>query len=394
MNAKKRVLMLVPSLGMGGMERVCVNYANLLCAAGYSVDLLNLTGGDDMIVGELSPAIRYIQDISQRTPNLLRAGLKNIVKGNVRFCSTGAWIKKASPKALYRHLITTNPDLYDIEIAFYGGHMMRIISGSLQRKSVKIGWIHSPAIETHFPLFKNERDAKETYRKMDIIFCVSDIVRERALELFGPDVYAKVLHNPNNTPLIRSLAEEPVEDVQKRKFTFINASRIDITYKGLDRLIAATKRLVDEGFDFDVWVLGNGKDDEPFHGLIRKNQLEDVVFALGARTNPYKYLKVADCYLCTSRWEGFSMVVSEAVTLGLPVLSTDISGAREMLGNSEYGIVVSNDEEGIYRGMKELLSDDAKKKWIREQAATRVDYLSEQTIFSQFETILKEYQNR
>ena len=387
-------MILVPSLGMGGMERVCINYANLFSSADYHVDLFNLTSGDEMILKNLSPSVRYVENISQNTPNLLRAGVKNILKRNFRICSTGDWLKKADPKTLYRRLITTDPDRYDIEIAFYGGHMMKVISGSLQQKSIKIGWIHSPAIETHFPLFRNKTEAIETYRKMDLLLCVSEIVRRRVLELFGEDISAKVLFNPNNTSLIRSLAEEPIDDLQKRKFTFINASRIDLFQKGLDRLVKVSKRLIEEGFDFDVWVLGNGKDDTEFQNLIRQNQLENVILAVGARSNPYKYLKNADCYLCSSRYEGFSMVVSEAVSLGLPVLSTDISGAREMLGDSEYGLVVSNDEKGIYEGMKALLQDDAKKEWIRNQAKLRKDFLSEQAIFSKLETILQEYESR
>ncbi len=392
MDSKKRVLMLVPSLGMGGMERVCVNYANLLCAAGYDVDLFNLTSGDSMIVDLLSPSVHYVEKISQKIPNFFHAGIRNVLRGRFRIHSTGAWLKKTNAKKLYRKLITTDPNRYDIEIAFYGGHMIKVISGSIQNKSIKIGWIHSPEIETHFPLFNNEKEAKNTYRAMDILMCVSETVRQRALALFGEDVNAKVLFNPNDTSRIRLLAKEKVDDIQKRKFTFINASRIDLNHKGLDRLINVSKRLVKEGYDFDVWVLGNGKDDAEFHELISKNNLQDVIFALGSKTNPFKYLNISDCYICTSRYEGFSMILSEAVTLGLPIIATDISGVREMLGDSEYGIVVSNDEDGIYEGMKTLLSSDKKQKWIKQQAIIRKDFLSEQTIFAKFEAIMQEYQ--
>lgn len=381
----KRVLLLVPSMGMGGMERVCVNYANLLIAAGYDVTLLNLTFDDAMIIKNLSPKVRYTANVCAGMPHIKNAGAKNLVKGRFRLRSFLNWLKKAAPEKLYRSLITDNPNLFDIEIAFYGGNMMRILSGSVQQNSLKIGWIHSPTVDRHRSLFSSQADFVNTYRGMDMLICVSGEIQKRAKEMFGNDVNAVVLHNPNDTKLIRAKAQEKVEDLPKKGFTFINASRLDIFHKGFDRLIGAVKRLKDEGFAFYVWILGDGKDREAVERLIAENGLTDRVILAGAKTNPYKYIRAADCYICSSRHEGFSMVVAETVILGTPVISTDISGAREMLGDSEFGLVEDNSEEGIYSGMKRVLSDTAYFRHLQEQAAKRTGFLNEEKIIRQLE---------
>lgn len=381
--------MLVPSLTMGGMERVCVNYANLLFSRGYDVTLLNLTSDSDMIVGKINSGIKYKKNVSQNVPNILKAGIGNILKGNFRTKHIEEWIKCADAKRLYKLLITDNTDKFDIEIAFYGGHMMKILSGSVQQKSLKIGWIHSPEIQTHYRLFRSENEAKAAYKSMDVLMCVSGTVKEKAIQLFGEDINAQVIYNPNDVALISQRAKEKIDNVSHEKFTFVNASRIDMYHKGFDRLIPAVKKLTDEGYDFDVWILGDGKDKTAFTNMIADYQLQKIIHYLGSKDNPYGYISNADCYICSSRYEGFSMVVAETLIIGTPIISTDISGAREMLGESEYGLIVENSEDGIYEGMKKILSDKEYFEYLKSQAQKRKDFLNEDNIMNQFESIIE-----
>ena len=386
--------MLVPSLGMGGMERVCVNYANLLTERGYYVTLMNLTSDSPMIVEKLNKEVIYQSNISQRVPGVLKAGFKNLISGHFRIKHIEEWIRDTKPEKLYKLLITEKPDEFDIEIAFYGGHMMKIISGSNQTNSIKIGWIHSPAIETHFRLFRNTIEARSAYRSMDLLVCVSEQAKQKAQQVFGEDIIATVIHNPNNVSLIRQMSNECVDSITKTKFTFINASRLEIQVKGLDRLLKCCKRLSDEGFEYDLWILGDGEGKELICELICQYQLSSFVHYLGKQDNPYSFMNSADCYICSSRSEGFSMVVAESVILGLPVISTDISGAREMLGDSEYGLIVENSEDGIYEGMKKVLSDRTYWDHLKEQAQKRKDFLSEEKIMNEFENIITEELDR
>ncbi len=79
-------------------------------------------------------------------------------------------------------------------------------------------------------------------------------------------------------------------------------------------------------------------------------------------------MKNCDLYVCSSRKEGFSTAVTEALIVGTPVISTKCSGAVELLGeHDEYGVVVENDEEALYEGLKELLSNDEKIQYYHEK---------------------------
>ena len=83
-------------------------------------------------------------------------------------------------------------------------------------------------------------------------------------------------------------------------------------------------------------------------------------------------MAAADLYVCSSRREGFSTAVTEALIVGTPVVSTDCSGARELLGdNDEYGLVVENSEEGVYQGMKRMLSNPPLLAHYKEKAKER-----------------------
>ena len=91
---------------------------------------------------------------------------------------------------------------------------------------------------------------------------------------------------------------------------------------------------------------------------LTEHKLENVVTLKGFQTNPYKFIMVSDLFVCSSRTEGFSTVVTEALILGIPVVSTDCSGMTELLGDSEYGLVTENNEDALYLGIKTLISDN------------------------------------
>ena len=97
----------------------------------------------------------------------------------------------------------------------------------------------------------------------------------------------------------------------------------------------------------------------------------DTVTFLGYQTNPYKYVSRCDLFVCASHAEGFSTAATEALILGTPVCTVEVSGMREMLGDNEYGLITENDEESLYQGIKTLLDDPKLLAHYRAQAALR-----------------------
>ncbi len=384
-----KILFLVPSLGMGGMERVCVNYANLLAKCGHHVTVFNLTLGDDAITGALREDIEYIEKGMYRTPNLLRgkATWKDIVAGHARVLPYTLWLKVHSGRYIYTRTLGKHTD-YDVEIAFFGGTLIKIINASTNPNSVKFGWCHFATVENNFSHFLTRRQAVKTYREIENIACVSNVVKQNVKKVFGRSENVYTLYNPNNTAWIRRAALEKAP-IEKERFTFISAVRIHIEHKGLDRLIEAVQRLNQEDYNYDVWVLGDGMDNERFRTMVEENKIKNIKL-LGAQENPYKYMNVADMYLCTSRQEGFSMVMAEALIMGLPMLTTDVSGAGEMYNNGEFGMIVENSAEGIYQGMKRVLDDPSVYEHYQQKAKERADFLDEEHIVDGFMDIIAE----
>lgn len=85
---------------------------------------------------------------------------------------------------------------------------------------------------------------------------------------------------------------------------------------------------------------------------------------MGFKKNPYKYLGEANVYVCSSKYEGFNIAITEAAALGIPVVTTDVYGSKEFLGdNNEYGIVVGHEEKELVAAMDLMLDRDLNNKY-------------------------------
>lgn len=163
---------------------------------------------------------------------------------------------------------------------------------------------------------------------------------------------AMVCNNLIDYKSIIKKSEEPIEDMKKEEVkTFINIGRHDEKQKKLSRIINATKKLNNEGYKFRVVFVGKGSDTKEYKELSKKTK--NIEF-LGAKKNPYPYLQLADCFIMSSQFEGYPVVLVESQILGKPIVTTDISDVKEDI-DGKYGIVVDNSETGVYKGMKEFL---------------------------------------
>ena len=128
--------------------------------------------------------------------------------------------------------------------------------------------------------------------------------------------------------------------------------------------------------------MGSGEKEPDLKKRISDAVAEGWFHLAGFQTNPYGYIKNADLFVCPSYQEGLSTAVTEAILLGVPVVSTDVSGAKEILGkNDEYGIVTENSEEGLYIGVRKMLSEEDRLKHYRQKASERADcFVPEHTV--------------
>ena len=141
--------------------------------------------------------------------------------------------------------------------------------------------------------------------------------------------------------------------------------------KNYMRLLRTHKRLLDEGLEHNLWILGDGPERPMLEQYVAENRLQDTVSMPGFMENPYPFMREADLLVCSSIFEGYSTFMTEGVILGKPIVTTDVSGMRELLGDSEYGLIVENDDECFTNGLRKMLADAAIRAEYAAKAAER-----------------------
>jgi len=164
-------------------------------------------------------------------------------------------------------------------------------------------------------------------------------------------------------------------------------SRIDPFHKGLDYLSEIASRLPD---DWKISIAGSGskKKLKEFNKLITKNNAEKKIVYNGnlyGKALKKHYLK-SSIYLMTSRYEGFGLVLLEAMNFGLPIIAFSQSGSKEILNNGKYGILVSNgDVEAMYEKLLDFINDVNLREEYQQKSIKRVKDFSLDAITKQWE---------
>ena len=346
----KKILFLIHDLGHGGAEKVLVNLVNNMDRTKFDITVMALFGGG-VNVQFLQSHIRY------------RTVFKKPFPGNSHV------MKLFSPKRLHKWFIK---DHYDIEVAYLEGPDSRIVSGCPHKDTKLISWIHCTMKTTEDVArgFHSADKAAVCYSKMDAVVFVSQTNRDAFLEVCPYSGRTEVLYNTNETNDILALAKEPA-DMPGDAFCWCGVGKV-VPVKGFDRMIRIQKRLIEDGYKTHLCILGEGAQRAELEKLVADCGVADSVTFLGYQTNPYKYVAKSDLFVCASHLEGFSTAATEALIVGTPVVTTLVSGMKEMLGeNNEWGIVTENDEEALYQGIKRLLDDPKLLNHYREMAAER-----------------------
>lgn len=354
----KKVLFLIRDLGHGGAEKVLVNLVNHMDRDKFDITLMTLF--DEGVNNQfLSPHIKY------------KSCFKKSFPGNSHI------LKLFSAALLHKHFIK---DTYDIEIAYLEGPSARVISGCQNKDTKLISWIHcTQKNKNDLSIgFRNFKEAKKLYKRFNKIIFVSESTEE-TFKVLIPDINSQVIYNTNDSEKIINESNEDV-DIMLNKLTvnIISTGRL-IPVKGFDRQIRIHAKLIDDGYPVHTYILGEGSDSykSELTKLINDNNISDSFTFLGYQTNPYKYVAKADLFVCSSHSEGFSTAATEALIVGTPVCTVEVSGMKEMLGeNNEYGIVTENNEDALYHGIKSLLDSPELLAHYKQKAIERGKFFS------------------
>lgn len=341
----KSVLIFIESLDGGGAEAILRNVVTVIDKSRFDITVVTETDNE-----------RYTDEVSKNVRH--RSFVRKSANGSViRELVNKAVIKfslLASEKTVRNTLIRGN---YDVEIAFCEGYATKIIGNSGRKNCKKIAWVHTDVINNPWSeeIFGGAENEKRCYENFDAIVCVSETMKESFVRKYGMAEKVHVIYNviDDNETVIK--AAEPVSlDLPSPVFTL--AGRLT-KVKGYDRLIRVCARLRDSGYNFSVAILGKGEEEANILKLIEENSLADRIRLFGFQENPHKFIKASDVFVCSSYAEGYSTAVSEAVILGVPVVTTECSGMREIFGDAQCGIICENSDEGLFEAMKKVLDN-------------------------------------
>ena len=370
---KKKILFLLESFAGGGVEKVFIDLINNIDINKYDVTVMSIWDYG-VRKKDLRKDVRY----KSIFPN---------IKGISRVFHN--FVEKSDGKLLYKLGIR---EKYDIEIAFIEGRATKIIGASTNPNSKKIAWVHIDLSQGHWTskVFRESTELEKNYYKKfnDIVF-VSNSAKEGFIKLFGDDFgELQVKYNPIIAADVIKKSQEIVDDIEKPrdKKLLVTSGRL-VSQKGYESLLEVCNRLNNDKLDYELWILGEGWARTKLEELIDKYKLSNVKL-LGFKENPYKYIKQGDLFVCSSKNEGFSLVIAEAMVLGLPVISTNCSGPNELLNFGEYGFMVENNNEELYEGIKALINDDKKLDYYQKKSKERQEFFEYKKCINKIEELL------
>ncbi|MET3034921.1 glycosyltransferase [Chryseobacterium sp. NRRL B-14859] len=373
MSEKKKILIRIGSLRHGGAEKVLINFLKNLPEDKYEIDLLiNLYTG------------MYIKEV----PSWVK--LHYLLKGEMITTNRPHEIPVKAFRVLYQKMFLWFPSLlytfilknkkYDVEIAAIHG-MYRELLSSPQKDSKKIIWVQNDI----FNLKEYTPDIIKQFFKFDRILVISNKLKEEMQKLAQNEREKQAvikIYNPIDKEDTLQKADIKIDDFPFSADlpTFVTVGTV-YPQKGYDRLLNVHKRLLGEGLKHQIIIIGDGFDFENIQSQLNQLGLQETVKMLGFRSNPYPYVKQSDFYIMSSRHEGFPTIIAEALILNKPVVSTDVSGIRDLLQEGKLGIINPNSEEGIYEGMKKILTQkELAQHYEKEIANTDLPFVLQKSV--------------
>lgn len=374
----RKVLFFLESLKGGGAEKVLLDLIKSLEPTEYKIKILVVTNNgiyDDEIK-------EYCEYESILDTNQLNGKIYDRLIYKLKY----KLIYKLPTSYIYNRYIGNE---WDTVVAFVEGFPTKVISNADGHIN-SVAWVHVDPLERDYAdnYYKTSDEQKEAYMKFNKIICVSDSVKKSFIKKWNIKSTLVTLYNPILTDEIKLKASENLEMRKKWKIQFIAVGRL-VSQKGFDRLIKAVNKLRNDNYsDFGLIILGEGEEREYLNNLIQKYELNQIVKILGFKNNPYPYMATSDILVCSSRAEGYSLVVAEAMVLGLGILSTNCSGPNELLDYGEFGLLVENDENGIFDGLKEILENRELLLQLKDKAKERSKWFDNEKFIQQVKHIL------
>lgn len=355
---RKKVLFVIESLSGGGAEKVLTVLLKHIDKTRFDVTLCTVVE-----IGVYMDEVKKYVSCTSILGNPNRKTFLGKIWYRFKYKCVYNWLPL---RWVYRLFI---PQGNDVEVAFVEGFATKLMAASSNRQAKKLAWVHTDLINNHWieSIYQNITEERLSYQKYDQIIGVSKQVTNSVQKLYHLKNVI-TCYNPIESDVILKWAGENLSlPSKKESLRLVSVGRF-VPQKAFDRLLRVVNRLYKEGFSLELWLLGDGEQRPLLEQYIRDKNLEAIVTLWGFQTNPYPYLQQSDLFVCSSVSEGYSTAVTEALIIGLPVVTTACSGMDELLDNGTYGIITTNDEGALYEGVKRCFTQSDLLNAYKEQA--------------------------
>ena len=341
----KKILFVIPSLEVGGTvsslssiiqfikERYEISVFPLAYEGNLSVDFKDLLLPYNILVHAYNCNFANTRGIIRVVSFLLK-----ILKRLTRFLNFDLETN------LYRSLSTKFNDQYDVIVGFQEGCATKF--ASLLHAPSKIAWIHCDYTKYY-------GCGKEllVYEKFTKIVCVSKYTTDRFISVYpGMSDKSTFVYNLMNYDNILNNSKIVIDDARfmNDQFTILSVGRIN-SVKRFEEIPSIARFLVDQGCKFRWYIIGPNFGDDVYKSIftaIVRESVEDYVFYLGNKINPYPYFSKSDLLVSLSSTEACPMIFNEAKVLGLPVVTTDFGSSYEFINDGVDGYIVPIEKLG------------------------------------------------
>ncbi|WP_226637318.1 glycosyltransferase family 4 protein [Novosphingobium profundi] len=331
----QHILIVTSGLGAGGAEQVIAQLAHHLVEAGHEVDVAAFDTDEARIYHEL-PLVSRVFRLGGRSGFSGVAGRVMALRGLVA---------RRRPDVVLSFLTKINL----VAALAVQGHPARLICAER----------NNPEQQQLHPLWNLA--LRWFYRRADTIICQTEGVRR----CFAHDLQGRLVTIPNPVP------EPDVLRGEGPSYTVCAVGRL--TYqKGFDRLIEAFADIAADYPEWRVAIWGEGPDREALEARIRERGMEGRIVLRGLGERPRSWIREADLFVLSSRYEGFPNALAEAMAAGLPVLATRCDfGPEDMISDGENGLLVEDEgtSPALGTALARLLDDAPLRERLGKAAA-------------------------
>lgn len=369
---KKKLGIHTGNISIGGQEKMLIEFLKILSPEKYEIELyIEEDKGDKNYYEKEIPSYVHYQFLTEKSFMRKLEYYKN--KKNIFYRIIYSYLLRKKKKIAIKH---QNNKLKKCDILIdYDMGLLRNLH-ELKNVGVIVGWSHAGRGE----ILKNKRK-RMNVNLYDYIVTINEEMKKGYEKNYTPKVIK--IENFIDEKELKRKGDDKLEEKNLGSYILSVGSLTE--NKNHKELIIAFKRYIEEcNGNKNLVILGEGKERKKLEEMIKVAELENRIFLLGNKKNPYPYMKNCEVYIHSSKAEAFPVVLMEAMFFKKVIIAKENIGTKEILNDGKDGILVKNLENSVgeiydilnNKGLKndyEMKSFLRSKEFFKERAKEKIE---------------------